>query len=66
MPKYTVGICDEVWKYYNFVIEADTSDEANEKCRSMMDSENFEWPAEPDNTDGNGWVIVSTKLNPEK
>ena len=62
MPKYTVGVCAEVWKYYDFVIEADTPDEANEKCRSMiMDSEDFEWPAEPDNVDGNGWEIVATE-----
>jgi hypothetical protein len=70
MPLFRVTTCWTVWKINHFEIEAADRDEAARKFNEMENSDDFEWPEEPDNIDGDGWEIVSvdpiTPSNPAR
>jgi hypothetical protein len=68
MPKFSVRVCSEVWKYYDFEIEATSKEAAELKCVAMLDDDEFCWPDSPDDVDGQGWEIhdVCEIPNPEK
>jgi hypothetical protein len=64
MPHFKVTVCYEVWEYHHIIVEAADEEEAEHKVTKMVEKGDLD-PRDPDEVDGNGFVITGCDELPQ-